>query len=70
MLYEAILIGDFVADPQSEGDGIKTRGSGLQDTKLFFPYFVSQEEAPASVLETDKLANPDAGAGEVTPPGR
>src|SRR5688572_21630744 len=42
LLYEAILIGEFIADPQTEGDGVKAHSSGLQDTKLFFPFFASK----------------------------
>jgi hypothetical protein len=40
LLYDNILIGDYVADPQPGKDGIKTRGSGLADMKLLYPYFV------------------------------
>jgi hypothetical protein len=39
MLYDAILIGDYVADPEPGKDGIQTRSAGLQDMKLFYPYF-------------------------------
>ena len=43
MLYDAILIGDYVANPQSGKDGINIRGSGLVDTELFYPFFVPRE---------------------------
>ena len=40
MFYDVILIGDYVADPEPDKDGIRTRGSGFADMKLFYPYFV------------------------------
>jgi hypothetical protein len=39
MLYDAIFIGDYIADPKPDKDGIRTRGAGLMDMKLFYPYF-------------------------------
>jgi hypothetical protein len=41
LLYDSILIGDYVADPKPGQDGIRTRGSGLQDMKMFYPYFAA-----------------------------
>jgi len=41
LLYDAILIGDYVSEPTNApgGDGIKTRGSGLDGMKLLYPFF-------------------------------
>jgi hypothetical protein len=46
MLYDEILIGDYVANPQPGKDGVNRHGSGLADTKLFYPFFI-QAEPPA-----------------------
>jgi len=37
--YDTILIGDFIDDPATQGDGIKTRGSGIKDIQLLYPFF-------------------------------
>lgn len=44
VLYDAILIGDFISDPK-DGDGVRTRGSGLEGTKLLHPFF-GEESSP------------------------
>jgi hypothetical protein len=48
LLYDTILIGDYVADPTNApgGDGIKKRGSGMEGMKLLYPFFQSEAEAP------------------------
>ena len=45
MLYESILIGDYTPDPEPHFGGVKTRGSGLKDMKLFYPFFAPKTEA-------------------------
>ena len=47
LLYEAILIGDFVPEPAARDDGIRTRSSGIMDEKLFFPFFAPEAESVA-----------------------
>jgi hypothetical protein len=46
--YDPILIGQFVAEPQNLGDGIQSRDSGLSKMNLFYPFFASDEEPPAT----------------------
>jgi len=55
MLYEAILIGDFVPEPQGKSDGIKTRGSGIQANELLFPFFAVEDETPREEPKVDAL---------------
>lgn len=43
MFYDSIMIGDFVDAPQPDQDGIKTRGSGFDDVKMFYPFFAAQK---------------------------
>jgi hypothetical protein len=57
MLYEAIWIGDFVPDSQGEVGGVKTRGSGIQGTKLLFPFFAAENEAAFKNPETNTPEN-------------
>jgi hypothetical protein len=40
MLYDTILIGDYVANPKPGQDGIRTRAGGLEEMKLLYPFFV------------------------------
>jgi len=66
LLYDAIMIGDYVADAQPGKDGIRTRGSGLKDMEMFYPFF-----APSMGPDPDEMTNApsataaaaDAGAG-------
>lgn len=46
LLYEAIMVGDYVAKPEPDKDGIATRGSGLQDMELLYPYFAPKTTTP------------------------
>jgi hypothetical protein len=46
LLYDAILIGDYIADPQPGKDGIKTRASGLKEMELFYPFFAPEPGEP------------------------
>ena len=39
VFYESICVGDFVSNPSTEGDGIKSRGSGVEGLKLLYPFF-------------------------------
>ena len=48
-LYNAILIGDYVADDTDPLEAIKTHGSGFKDVPLLYPFFAPAAEAePAS----------------------
>ena len=49
LLYESILVGDFIAEPAPGVDGIKTRGSGVSDTAIFHPFF-APKAPPAKPL--------------------
>jgi len=40
VLYEAVLVGDFISDPKGK-DGVRTRGSGISGTELLYPFFAS-----------------------------
>ncbi|MEA3208789.1 MAG: hypothetical protein QOE70_1846 [Chthoniobacter sp.] len=46
LLYEAILIGDLLSNPAPDGEGVKQRGSGITEEKLFYPFF-APKESPA-----------------------
>jgi len=50
LLYDSILIGDYVSEPTNApgGDGIKTRASGMEGMKLLYPFFQSEGEAPVN----------------------
>lgn len=50
LLYESILVGNFIAEPTPGVDGIKTRGSGVSDTAIFHPFF-APKDAPAKSAE-------------------
>jgi hypothetical protein len=52
MLYDAILIGDFDADTKSGLDSIQERGAGLEDMKLFYPFFAPPLTTTPSVSAT------------------
>ena len=47
MLYDSIMIGDYVTSAETNLDGIKTRGAGIKDMKLFYPFFVPKKFSPA-----------------------
>jgi hypothetical protein len=51
LLYDVILIGEFVPEPKGDEDGIKTRidGAPLQALRVLYPFFAAEESwAPAS----------------------
>ena len=58
VFYDVILVGDFVENPNSGNNGIKTRGSGLEDMKLFYPYFAATSPPPETgATNTDIITN-------------
>lgn len=44
LLYDAIMIGDYIAEPANRLDGIRTRESGLGNTPLLYPFFAPAAE--------------------------
>jgi hypothetical protein len=44
ILYDAILIGDFLPGAAPDGEGVKQRGSGITDVNLFYPFFAPKEQ--------------------------
>ena len=55
MLYDAILIGDYTGNLGARG--ITSRGSGLEDMKLFYPYFAPKTESSPPPATTEKNPN-------------
>jgi len=49
LLYDVILIGEFIPEPSKDNDGIKTRtdGATLEGMRVFHPFFASQEQSSA-----------------------
>lgn len=47
-LYNAILIGDYVADDTDPLEAIKSRGSGFGDVPLLYPFFAPVAETASS----------------------
>jgi len=49
LLYDVILIGEFIPEPSKDNDGIKTRNDGatLEGMRVFYPFFASQEQSSA-----------------------
>jgi hypothetical protein len=45
ILYDTVLIGDFVSDLSSKSTGIKTRGAGIEGMQLLYPFFAPIEGA-------------------------
>jgi hypothetical protein len=45
--YDPILIGKFVPDPKEIGEGIESKNSGLENMKLFYPFFDAERDSNA-----------------------
>jgi hypothetical protein len=63
LLYDSILIGDYVSEPTNApgGDGIKTHSSGLNGMMLLYPLFQSEEAPQAPSLRRKMEMELDVG---------
>lgn len=65
LLYDAVLVGDFVADEESADDGIRQREKGMLSTKFLHTFFKPEDGATSD----SEMASPSDSMPEEGEPG-